>query len=124
MNIQLDNKYAGLSFTDIARYSAVGQVVDADTQKAMLAWYYKKQEEQKVRRPGPICAFSAVRFALCRSSAAHVAHVSRVQYMHTSTDTSQPVYSVVLYKPHRCSDWCDALWTGACMCVSECHVRS
>jgi hypothetical protein len=25
------------------------QVVDADTQKAMLAWYYKKQEEEKVR---------------------------------------------------------------------------
>lgn len=25
------------------------QVVDADTQKAMMAWYYKKQEEQKVR---------------------------------------------------------------------------
>jgi hypothetical protein len=24
------------------------QVVDADTQKAMLAWYYKKQEEHKV----------------------------------------------------------------------------
>ena len=27
------------------------QVVDADTQKAMLAWYYKKQEEEKVRVP-------------------------------------------------------------------------
>lgn len=26
-------------------------VVDADTQKAMMAWYYKKQEEQKVRTP-------------------------------------------------------------------------
>lgn len=25
------------------------QAVDADTQKAMLSWYYKKQEEQKVR---------------------------------------------------------------------------
>lgn len=25
------------------------QVVDADTQKAMMAWYFKKQEEQKVR---------------------------------------------------------------------------
>lgn len=24
------------------------QVVDADTQKAMMAWYYKKQEEEKV----------------------------------------------------------------------------
>jgi len=24
------------------------QVVDSDTQKAMLAWYYKKQEEEKV----------------------------------------------------------------------------
>lgn len=29
------------------RPSAV-QAVDADTQKAMLAWYYKKQEEEKV----------------------------------------------------------------------------
>ena len=25
------------------------QVVDQDTQKAMMAWYHKKQEEQKVR---------------------------------------------------------------------------
>lgn len=24
------------------------QAVDQDTQKAMMAWYYKKQEEQKV----------------------------------------------------------------------------
>jgi hypothetical protein len=24
-------------------------VVDADTQKAMMAWYYKRQEEEKVR---------------------------------------------------------------------------
>ncbi len=26
-------------------------VVDADTQKAMMAWYYKKQEQDKVRFP-------------------------------------------------------------------------
>lgn len=25
------------------------QPVDADTQKAMMAWYYKKQEQEKVR---------------------------------------------------------------------------
>lgn len=27
---------------------ACHQVVDADTQKAMMAWYYKKQEQEKV----------------------------------------------------------------------------
>jgi hypothetical protein len=29
------------------------QVVDADTQKAMMAWYYKKQEEEKVSTSCP-----------------------------------------------------------------------
>ena len=32
------------------------QAVDADTQKAMMAWYYKKQEQQKVGERGGRCA--------------------------------------------------------------------
>jgi hypothetical protein len=33
------------------------QVVDENTQKAMMAWYFKKQEEQKVCRHFCLIAF-------------------------------------------------------------------
>lgn len=41
--------YAFLPLSHFWNMLCCVQVVDADTQKAMLAWYYKKQEEEKVR---------------------------------------------------------------------------
>jgi hypothetical protein len=50
------------------------QAVDAETQKAMMSYYYKKQEEQKVR-PAP----SALPFSPLPSLTTPAAHLQKLQ---------------------------------------------
>lgn len=81
------------------------QVVDADTQKAMLAWYYKKQEEEKVCAPIGTTLLAFQRHFLptvgCKHTCCSLVCVGRVIPLTAQTANCRPARSPILV----CRPW-------------------
>ena len=58
------------------------QAVDKATQQAMMAWYHKKQEEQKALEENQDDAYMHSNWASANSLKAHFAGVSEVRLPH------------------------------------------
>jgi cilia- and flagella-associated protein 298 len=58
------------------------QAVDAETQKAMMAWYHKKQEEQKALEENLDDTYMQASWASRQSLKAHFSGVSEVRLPH------------------------------------------
>jgi Cilia- and flagella-associated protein 298 len=65
-----------------AHMYGVLQAVDAETQKAMMAWYHKKQEEQKALEENQDDTYMQASWASGKSLKAHFSGINEVKLPH------------------------------------------